>query len=71
MKRCYTCRINWPLFMFKKNKMKFKLVTDKGRVRNCRICVFKEAKNTVVRHRNGKFELVNLTLIQRIKEFLS
>jgi hypothetical protein len=57
--------------MFKKNKMKFKLVTDKGRVRNCRICVFKEAKNTVVRHRNGKFELVNLTLIQRIKEFLS
>lgn len=57
--------------MFKKNKMKFKLTTDKGRVRNCRICVFRESKNTVVRNINSKFTLVNLTLTQRIKEFLS
>lgn len=70
MKRCYCCKRIYPLFLFHKAQ-RFTIKSDLGKNRCCRICVFKEAKNPVVRWNKAikKFEIVQLTLKQRIKEF--
>ena len=51
--------------------IRFTIPTDLGKARCCRICVFKKAKDPVVRWNIGikNFEIVSLTLKQRIKEF--
>jgi hypothetical protein len=69
-KRCYYCKCNYPLFMFHKAK-RFTIATDLGRNRCCRICVFRTAKHPVVRWDASikKFNIVKLTLKERIKEF--
>ncbi len=69
-KRCYCCKHAYPLFMFQKAK-RFVIPSDLGKMRCCRICVFRTAKNPVVRwdSETKKFEIVKLTLKQRIKEF--
>ncbi len=69
-KRCYCCKRNYPLFMYHK-ATRFTIKSDLGKARCCRICIFKEAKNRVVRWNAPirKFELVELSLKQRIKEF--
>jgi len=41
MKKCFYCNINYPLFMFSKNKMKYSRPNDKGRVKSCRVCNYK------------------------------
>lgn len=52
--------------------IRFTIKSDLGRNRCCRICTFKKAKEPVVRWNIAikKFEIVSLTLKQRIKEFL-
>ena len=72
-KRCYTCNRWYPLFMFKKDSRKFQLPIALGTVRNCRVCVWKDSSNgnKVVRWQDGKFNLVQLTLKQRLKELFS
>ncbi len=55
--------------MFHNNKMKYKIPAWKGKMFCCRICIFKQSKDYVVRHREGKFKIVRLTFIERIKEF--
>ena len=55
--------------MFHKDNMKYKIAAWKGRICCCRICVFKQAKDSVVRYRDGKFKIVKLTFVERIKEF--
>ena len=69
-KQCYTCNRWYPLWMFKKDNRKFQLSIALGKVRNCKICCWKESRNTVVRYNGTKFEIVKLTLWQRIKELL-
>jgi hypothetical protein len=56
--------------MFKKDSRKFQLPIALGKIRNCRICNWKASSNnnTVVRWRNGMFNLVQLTLKERLKE---
>lgn len=51
---------------------RFTIKSDLGRNRCCRICVFRTAKNPVVRwdSETNKFGIVKLNLKQRIKEFL-
>ena len=75
MIRCYQCRKNYPNLMFKKDRRKFQLPIAKGRVRNCRICTWKNTANNtrVVRYNftTNKFDIVVLTLRQRIKEFFT
>jgi len=67
--RCHNCRTNWPLFMFRKDNMKYKIAAWKGKICTCRICSFKISKEPVVRYRNKKFIIVQLSLIERLKEF--
>lgn len=67
--RCHKCRRNLPLFLFAKDNMKYKVAFWKGRMCVCRVCSFKQSKHKVVRHINGKFVIVQLSLIERLKEF--
>lgn len=69
-KHCMKCDRWFPLFMFKKDSRKFKLPTALGRVRNCKLCCWKDSKDTVVRWRDGQFILIKLTLKERLKELL-
>jgi hypothetical protein len=59
--------------MYKTDRRKFKLKVALGKVRNCRICVHKESKESVTRYNFtiNKFEIVKLTWKQRLKEFVS
>lgn len=61
--------------MFKKDRRKYQIATAMGKVRSCRICVWKNSANgvKVVRYNfnTNKFELVVLTFKQRLKEFFS
>ena len=66
-KHCTECQRWYPLFMFKKDIRKFQLKIALGRVRRCRICVFKEPE-PVVRWVDNDFKLVTRTLKQKIKE---
>ena len=73
MINCYQCGTKYPDFMFAKDRRKFQLPIAKGRVRICRVCTWKNISNgnRVVRYNftTDKFEIVVLTLKQRIKEF--
>lgn len=75
MIRCYQCNVNYPNVMFKKDRRKFQLPIAKGRARVCRICTWKNTANNarVVRYNfeTNKFDIVVLTLKQRIKELFS
>jgi len=70
-KRCYTCNIKWPLFMFKKDRRKFQLKIALGKVRNCKICSHKESREPVIRYNftTNNFEIVKLTWKQRLMEW--
>lgn len=61
--------------MFKKDRRKFQLPAAKGRVRVCRLCTWKNTANNtrVVRYNftTNKFDIVVLTLKQRIKELFA
>jgi hypothetical protein len=55
--------------MFAKDNMKYKVAFWRGRMCVCRVCSFKQSKHKVVRHINGKFVIVQLSLTERLKEF--
>ncbi len=59
--------------MFKKDNRKFKLAIALGKVRNCRVCIWKDSSNgkKVVRWQDGKFNVVVLSFKQRLKELFS
>ena len=61
--------------MFKTDRRKFQLPVVMGKVRSCRICSWKKSANDakVVRYNfnTNKFDIVVLTLKQRIKELFS
>ena len=64
------CSRWFPLFMFKKDSRKFQLPTALGRVRNCKLCNWKDSRDTVVRWRDNKFILIKLTLKERLRELI-
>jgi hypothetical protein len=70
-KRCYCCKRRFSIFMYNKDARAV-IKSALGRAMCCKICVFKAAKHPVVRWNFEKndFEIVKLTLKQRIKEFL-
>lgn len=37
-KRCFTCKIKYPVFLFHKNTTKHSIASDLGRTIECRIC---------------------------------
>ncbi len=69
MKRCYRCKLQLPLFMFGKSK-RANLSYDKKHLRTCRVCTFRMASEPVVRFKEGKYHVVQLTMIERLKELL-
>ena len=69
-KHCNKCNRWYPLFMFKKDHRKFQLKIALGKVRNCKICSWKDSKNEVVRWDGTKFQTVKLTLWQRMMELI-
>lgn len=67
MKSCFTCKHKKPLFLFKKNKMKYQLKTDFGRCVECRLCSVKrliKQKGKVIKYNFNvkKMEIVNIKL---------
>lgn len=54
--------------MFKKDTRKFQLKIALGKVRNCKICNWKDSRETVVRYRDNKFQIVKLSFLERVKE---
>ena len=59
--------------MFKKDNRKFQLKIALGKVRNCRVCVWKDSSDNkaVVRWQDGRFNLVKLSFRERLKELFS
>jgi hypothetical protein len=55
--------------MFGKSK-RANLSYDKKHLRTCRVCTFRMASEPVVRFKEGKYHVVQLTMIERLKELL-
>lgn len=69
MKKCFSCKLNKPLFLFRRAKG-YMREAEQGRLICCRRCRLKKALNgSVVVRNNGKFEVVELTKFQAIKEY--
>lgn len=66
MRKCYNCKINYPLFMFQHSPTPVKWCQNKAYV--CKICNFFDSKNRVCRKIDGKFVVVQLSLKERIIE---
>ena len=45
MKRCFTCRFNYPLFMYSLDASKYKIKANMGRTIECRLCALKRNIN--------------------------
>jgi hypothetical protein len=69
MKRCYRCKLQLPLFMFGKAK-RANLSYDQRHLRTCKVCTFLMTYEPVVRFKEGKYHVVQLTMIERLKELL-
>lgn len=75
MKRCYKCSTNYPLFMFSKDRKKFQLKYNQGKVCSCRFCTANEVwKGSIVRFNftTNKFDtiIVKPNWINWIKIFI-
>ena len=69
-KHCIECKRWFPLFMFKTDIRNYTIPEAQKKVRRCRLCVDKESRNgSVVRWMGNDFQIVTLTLKQRLKEF--
>ena len=62
MKRCFTCKRTYPLFMYHKDDSKYQLKSNKGKCVECRLCVLKRIKKDkgIMKRIEGKFEFVNV-----------
>lgn len=64
-KKCFTCRNNYPMFMYHLDESKYKIKANKGKTIECRFCTLKRNINDKgFTHRvDGKF-----TFTQAIKK---
>lgn len=72
MKKCFTCKRNYLLFLYHINDSKYQREADKGVTIECRLCCFKRAKNDkgLMSRIDGKFTFVPMTRIEIIKYIL-
>ena len=72
MKKCLTCKRNYPLFLYHLNDSKYQREADKGVTIECRLCCFKRAKKHkgLMRRVDGKFKFVLMNRIEIIKYVL-
>jgi len=73
MKKCFTCKRNYPLFLYHTDTSKYQRESAMGKVIECRICTFKRAKmqGGLMQRVEGKFTFVPMTKIEMIKYVLS
>lgn len=71
MKRCFTCKRNYPLFLFHVNDSKYQREADKGKTIECRFCSLKRNLNDKgFTHRiDGKFTFTQASKKQIILNF--
>ena len=71
MKRCFTCRFNYPLFMYCLDDSKYKIKANMGRTIECRLCALKRnINNKGFTHRvDGKFTFTEANKKQIIINF--
>lgn len=71
MKKCFTCKRNYPLFLYHINDSKYQREADKGVTIECRLCTLK--RNILDKgftHRiDGKFTFTNATKTQILINF--
>jgi len=63
MKKCYKCGIKYPLFMYHKDRRKFQLKFNQGKVSACRFCAAKEVlTGSIIRFNftTNKFEIIKV-----------
>lgn len=72
MKKCFTCKRNYPLFLYHINTSKYMREADKGVTIECRLCTLKRAKKCkgLMQRVDGKFEFVPMGKIEIIKYVL-
>lgn len=72
-KICFTCKHNYPLFLFHINDSKYQREADKGVTIECRVCTFKRAKKDkgLMSRIDGKFIFVPMTKIEILKYVVS
>ena len=66
-KRCFTCGINKPLFLFKTNNKKYQLVSDKNKMVNCKKCETKrliKQQGEIIKYNfiTNKYDTINLKI---------
>lgn len=71
-KICFTCKRNYPLFLFHLNDSKYQREADKGVTIECRICCYKRMKKDkgIMQRIDGKFQFVPMTKKELIKYIL-
>ena len=65
-KRCFTCKRNYPLFLFHVNDSKYQREADKGVTIECRLCTYNRMKKDkgIMQRVDGKFTFVNINPIK-------
>jgi hypothetical protein len=71
MKKCFTCRTNYPMFFYHLDESKYKIKANKGKTIECRFCSLK--RNILDKgftHRiDGKFTFTQATKTQILINF--
>jgi hypothetical protein len=65
-KKCFTCKRNYPLFLFHVDSSKYQRESAKGKCIECRLCTYKRMKkdNGIMQRIDGKFTFVNINPIK-------
>ena len=65
-KNCFTCKRNYPLFLFHVNDSKYQREADKGVTIECRLCTYKRMKKDkgIMQRIDNKFTFVNINPIK-------
>ena len=68
-KKCFTCKRNYPLFLFHVNNSKYQREADKGVTIECRLCTYKRMKkdNGIMQRIDNKFTFKKMNLLETIK----
>lgn len=68
-KKCFTCKKNYPLFLFHVNNSKYQREADKGVTIECKLCTYKRMKKDkgIMQRVENKFVFVPMGNIETIK----
>jgi hypothetical protein len=66
MKKCFTCKVNLPLFCYHTDTSKYQRESAKGKCIACRRCAYKRIKEDkgVMQRVEGKFVFKKMNLVE-------